>query len=182
MPHSFSEEDYVERDFLPYGRSEYILSVDVKKITVQPNKYKPLSLDPVELEVLRLKRAVVSMDIKEDSKEAKVTAVIEFRGKGLTLSLGEGDCDVGQLAWRLSKFHYSRYGKTGLRILSPPHATKLCDCTLENPEEFVNFLHLIQTNGGLTVQVWNESSSGQFSGNRQMESFKLGSKVEQPFP
>ncbi|SRR6266487_3712574 len=181
LPQAFSDKDWAEREYLPLGRSEYILSINVKKITVQPNKYKPLSLDPVELEILRLKRAVVSMDVEEDSKEAKVAAVVEFRGKGLTLSVTEGDCDVGQVVWRLSKFHLSRYGRSGVRILSPPHARKLCDCTLENPDDFVSFLHLIQTNGGVTIQVWNENST-DLRGIRQMESFKLGSKEEQTFP
>ena len=181
MPPGVSDKDWVERDYLPVGRSEYSLSIDVKKITVQPSKYKPVTLDPVELEILRLKRALVSMDIKEDSNEAKITAVIEFRGKGLTLSLTEGDCDVGQVAWRLSKFYFLRYARVGVRIHSPPHARKLCDCTLENPDEFVSFLHLIQTNGVLTIQVWYEKSS-DLPGMRKMESFKLGSKEAQLYP
>ena len=123
----------------------------------------------------------MSIDVKEDTKVAQIAAIIEFRGKGLTLSVTDGDCDVGQVAWRVSKFHYSRYRKAGLRILSPPHAKKLCDCTLDNPEDFVSFLHLIQTNGGLEIQVWDEKSSQDF-GNRHMESFKLGSKEAQVFP
>jgi len=173
LPEAISQKDRLERDWRPHGHSEYNLSIHVKKITVQPSKYKPVSLDPVELDILRLKRAVVPMDVKEDSKDAKITAIIEFRGKALTLSLTEGDCDVGQVAWRLSKFHYSRYGKAGLRILSPLKAGRLCDCTLENPDDFLNFLHLIQTNGGLTVRV--SEQRGEF-GIGQVESFKLGAK------
>jgi len=133
LPRAFSDKDWLERDWLPSGKTEYNLSILVKKIAVQPTKYKPVSLDPVELEVLRLKRAVVPLDVREDGREAKVTATIEFRGKALTLSVTQGDCDVGQIAWRLSKFHYSRYGKAGLRILSPPKPGKLCYCTLDNP-------------------------------------------------
>lgn len=120
------------------------------------------------------------METQEDSKNARVTAVIEFRGKALTLALTDGDCNVGQLAWRLSKFHFSRYRKQGLRILSPPGTEKLCDCTLDNPDEFVNFLHLIQTNGGLTVKV-SEQRSPEYGGVGQVESFRLGSK-EYHFP
>ena len=182
LPEGFDDEDWVERDFLPMGHSEYTLSIEVKKITVQPSTYKPVSLEPVELEILRLKRELVSLHVKEDSKDAEVTAVIEFRGKGLTLSLTEGDCDVGQVAWKLSKFYYSRYDKVGVKIHSPPYATKLCDCTLENPAQFADMLHLIRANGGLKVDVWIEKSSQPFGRNSQMETFKLGSKVPQPFP
>jgi hypothetical protein len=182
MPQAFSDKDLLERDWLPNDRTEYNLSVYVRRITVQPSKYKPVkNLEPVELEILQLKRAVVSIETKEDSKEAQITAIIEFRGKGLTLSRTNGDCDVAQLAWRLSRFHFSRYRKAGLRILSPPDSHVLCDCTLENPQEFLDFLKLIHTNGGLTVRVWQETEQ-PFHGIRQRESYKLGSKAPQVFP
>jgi len=180
LPLPLPTKDWVERDYLPHERAEYNVSIYVRKITVQPSKYKPVSLDPVELEVLRLKRAVVSIDVKEDSKESQITAVIEFRGKGLTLSRIKGDCDVGQMAWRLSKYHFSRYGKAGFRIHSPPNSRELCDCTLENADQFLDFLHLIQTNRSLTIRVWHERV-GHF-GETQQESFKLGSKETQSFP
>jgi hypothetical protein len=92
----------------------YNLSIYIRKITVQPSKFRPISLEPVELEILRLKRAVVSIEAKENSKEAQLTAILELPGKGLTLSRTDGDCDIAQVAWRLSKFHFSRYGRAGI--------------------------------------------------------------------
>lgn len=167
-----SPEEFIKREFVTLDHHEYNLTFKVTKIAVQPSKYQPISTKSVELEVLRFKRALASVIVDEDSKQSQLSLVVEFRGQALTLTRTDGECNVEQIAWRLSKYHNSRYGKSGLRIVSTRNNGRICDCTLENPDAFLGFLHLIKTAGGLHVHVWSEP--GQF-GTQQKESFALGS-------
>ncbi len=131
------------------------------------------------MEVLSQKRAKVAIEVKEDSKMSSLMARVEFRGNAITFTRNEGDCDTSQVAWRLSKYHRLRYGTPGLRIISAPGLKDSCDCTLENPAEFLDFLHLIKTNKRLEVSIQREKSVP--SGVRQVEKFKLGSSQAQQF-
>jgi hypothetical protein len=180
LPQLFSDKEWLERERIPPDHPEYNLSIRVSKITHQSDKFKRVDTKSVEMEALRLKRAKVWIDATENSKPSHLLAVIEFRGKQLLISRRDGECDPGQVAWRLSKYHSFRYGKPGLRIISAVSNTSSCDCTLENPSEFLKYLHLIKNNGVLEIRVRYEKSD-EIPGLALKESFKLGSnEVQQP--
>ena len=138
----------------------HLFTVEINKITVQPSKYKPVSLKAVELEVLRFKRALVRIAVREGERESRLLAVIEFRGRGLTLSRTEGDCSVEEVGRRLGLEFYKRYNKEGLRLVDDSlDPGKTCEYTVEDPMEFLAFLHLIKNRGTLEVYGQTNESS-----------------------
>jgi hypothetical protein len=48
-----------------------LFSVRIVKIVLQPDKYKPVSMKPVELEAIQLKRARVGFVIREGQKRVQ---------------------------------------------------------------------------------------------------------------
>src|SRR6266705_660264 len=77
-------------------------SIKIERITLQPDKFKPLSLAPVELEVIRFKRAKVGMLVVKEGEVSKFLAIIEFRGRIMTLTRSEGSCEaftLGEILW-----------------------------------------------------------------------------------
>src|SRR2546428_54541 len=92
-------------------------SIKIRRITVQPDKYKPLSLSPVELETIRFKRAKIEIDVLREGEASKFLAVVEFRGRMMILTRSQGLCDaftLGEILWN--------------------------DCERIYGEEFLNFL------------------------------------------
>ncbi len=155
------------------GYPERVISVQVTKIAIQPSKYKPVSLKPVEMEVLGLKRAIVSIRVEESSRRAEIRAILEFKGKGLILSRTIGNCDVDEVARYLGRFYHERYERFGIRPLSTRESSAtVCDCTVDNPENVLGFFHLIKNNGGLTVTI--ETSGDSPLRFRRHEYFRLG--------
>lgn len=146
---AFSEsvDDSTQRD-----RHRYLFTIKVYRIVVQPDKYKPVSLKPVELEVLRLKRALVDVEVRNGQRESKLSAVIEFRGHALTLSRSEGDCNVDEVGRRLGIEYHRRYGKEGLRLIDNIfEGRRVCEYTVADPARFLDFLHLVKNRKGLDV-------------------------------
>ena len=91
----------------------YLLTIHVLKISVQPPKLNPTAT-PAELEVVRFKRALVSMEVEEGTEQSAVLGVLEYQGKTLTLSLTKGNCELLRVANALAIDYYLRYGKKGL--------------------------------------------------------------------
>ena len=138
--------------------SPYI--IEVTRIEIQQDELKPIPSERLTFEVLSPKRAIASLSVRQGPDKSKVTAVVEFRGDALILSRTEGDCDVQRVATVLRIHYLERYEKDGLRILGNRKDGKICDCTLEDPDHFHKFLHLLHTIGGLEYHVPERQESG----------------------
>jgi len=128
-----------------------LFTITVNKIAVQPDKYKPISLKPIELEVLRLKRALVDLTVSVQQKESRFSAILEYRGRALTLSRSTGDADADKVGNCLGTEFSKRYGKEGLRLLASPNPGRVCECTISDPSAFLGFLHVVKNRGGVDV-------------------------------
>ncbi len=125
--------------------------VVVNRITVQPDKYKPLNLAPVELEVLRLKRAIVQMSVKSIDI-SRFQGVLEYRGKVMLIKRKEGRFHSAKLAEILEIDFDGMYGKEGLNIRAEKENGSMCECHIFDPEAFLGYLHYIHTRRGIRYQ------------------------------
>ncbi len=122
-------------------------SVKIERITVQPDKYKPSSLVPVELEVIRFKRAKVGMRVVREGEVSKFLAIVEFRGRVMILTRSEGQCDaftLGEILWNDCD---RIYGEGFLSFLDANKHGRICEYTVLNPNELVGYFHYIHNSG-----------------------------------
>lgn len=124
-------------------------SIKVKRITVQPDKYKPLNLDPVELEVLHLKRAKIEIEVEVEGKRSEFLCVVEYRGKMMTITRTEGTSNVMNLGQILMEDYFFRYDTEGPQYLASSKDGSRAEFKLLEPEEFEGYLHFIHNRGGL---------------------------------
>ncbi len=108
-----------------------------------------MSLDPAELEILRLKRAKVDIKVVADLAQSEFLAVLEFRGRTLVLTRKSGTANAGGVAEDLADDYAIRYEKDGLLELDEEEDAE-CECTIVDPDDFLDFLHLLKVRGGIT--------------------------------
>ncbi len=130
-------------------RRDAVTSIRVNAITVQPDRYKPTSLDPVELEHLRAKRAKVRFTVSEGRRTSEFAAILEFRGRTLIVSRKSGSFSASELADWLAMEYENRYGIEGLLILDEDEEEdeEECEGTVRGPQDFLDFLHLVKVRG-----------------------------------
>lgn len=133
------------------GAQWQITEVQIGKIVVQPDKYKPTSLAPVELEHLRPKRHKIDIAVSQGSKRSVFLAVIEFRGRTLVVTRKSGSYSATELVRTLEDAYFDRFQK---ECMIPPFGDRddVCECTLNNAREFSDFLHLLKGRGLSMVQ------------------------------
>ncbi len=76
------------------------------------DRFKPLSLDPVEMdfEVLNLKRAVVTLSLSQGATKSTFKAILEFRGNTLIVTRSDGDhISADWVVEALDTDYYRRY-------------------------------------------------------------------------
>ncbi len=122
-------------------------SIKIERITVQPDKFKPVSLAPVELEVIRFKRVKVGLRVVRERKVSKFMAIVEFRGRILILTRSEGLCDafsLGEIVWNDCE---RIYGEGFLNFLDANKDGRICEYAVLNPDELVGYFHYIHNTG-----------------------------------
>ena len=118
-------------------------SIRVTRIGIQPDKYKPLSLSSVELDVIRFKRAKVWISAERNGDLSKFLAIVEFRGKVMILTRSEGLCDAFALSEILWNDCERIYGPGFLEFLDASEDGRRCECKVFNPDELVGYFHYI---------------------------------------
>jgi hypothetical protein len=106
--------------------------------------------EPLQLEMLQLKRALVEMQC-QTTTESELKAILEYRGRTLVLSRSKGNCDVRIIVEALASDFFDRYGDDGLVLVATREDQRICESTVKDPDEFLGYLHFIHTRGGLTI-------------------------------
>ncbi len=130
----------------------------VKVGTISANqlmdKFKPRDSEPIEieLEVIHLKRATGNLAVQHDSKESKFDWILEFRGNTLILSLKEGDLKANWVVEALEDDYRRRYRvEDVLYPISTREDGKVADSTVDDPQKFFEYLHLLHTLPGVQI-------------------------------
>ncbi len=132
------------------GPGRPIARISISKISIQPDLLKQETEKPLQLEILQLKRALI--DIRcQASTESELKAILEYKGRTLILSRSKGNCDPKLILDGLAADHYHRYGSDGLAVVVTRDKAGICESTIDDPSEFLEYLHLIHTRGGLTI-------------------------------
>ena len=112
------------------------------------DKFKPRDSEPVEieLEVIHLKRATGNLAVKHDSKESMFNWILEFRGTTLILTRTDGDLKAYWVVEALEDDYRRRYGVGDILYpISTREDGKVADSTVDNPQKFFEYLHLLHT-------------------------------------
>ncbi len=118
------------------------------------DKFKPRDSEPIEieLEVIHLKRATGNLAVQHDSKESKFDWILEFRGNTLILSLKEGDLKANWVVEALEDDYRRRYRvEDVLYPISTREDGKVADSTVDDPQKFFEYLHLLHTLPGVQI-------------------------------
>ena len=91
----------------------------------------------------------------EDAKQSKITAIIEFHGNGLTLTRTEGNCDTARVGYLMGLVYKALYPNrgNGLRLISRKENGTDAFYTLDDPQHFSDFLHLMKNAGDTEVRI-----------------------------
>ena len=136
------------REWLRTKHRHYTLKVGRIDVTQLNDKFKPLSLDPVEVEfeVIHLKRAKATLSVSEGSRQSEFNAILEFRGSTLILTRSAGELGANWVGEALETDYLRRYGDHDILF---PVATlengKIAHFTVDEPEKFLEYLHLLHT-------------------------------------
>jgi hypothetical protein len=117
---------------------------------IQPDKYKPLSLDPVVLKPIRFKRALIDFEAVIGGIKSRLKGILEFRGRSLTITDREGQ-GARNVALALATDFFFRYRQDGLNLAGVLKEGSICEGSVANSDEFLGYLHFIKNKGGLDV-------------------------------
>jgi hypothetical protein len=124
--------------------------LEVEKIDLSQftDKFKPLNLDPVavDLETLHLKRAIATLSMSQGAKKSAFKAILEFRGNTLVVTRFDGELSAEWVVEALETDYPRRYRVDDmLRPIDIRENGKISHSTIEDPEEFLKYLHVIKT-------------------------------------
>ena len=144
------------REWLKSKHRHVTMRIDKIDVSLLNDKFKPLSLDPVEieLEVLHLKRATTTIFASDGSKESKFLAILEFRGSTLILTRSTGEVNANLVVDALETDYLRRYGMGEMLYpVTSLEKGRIVHSTVDDPQKFFEYLHLLKNLS--TVQVRN---------------------------
>jgi hypothetical protein len=100
-----------------------------------------------DLEILRLKRAIITISMAQGAKKSEFKAILEFRGNTLIVTRSDGGELSAEWVVEALETDYSRRYKVNdmLRPIDIRENGKISHSTVEDPEEFLKYLHVIKT-------------------------------------
>jgi len=121
-----------------------------------------------------IKHVNAKIIVKKSPQNSVINANIEFLGRTVILSRQSGDCDLDDLANRLSREYSVRYPKESLKPDRIPKKGKVQHYVISDPQHFLDFLHLVKTK---ELEIFSREGENPFPQWLQwMKETNLGSK------
>jgi len=125
------------------------LEIDKIDLSQFADKFKPVNLEnsvEVDLEVLNLKRAVVTLSVSQEATKSTFKAILEFRGNTLIVTRSDGELSAEWVVEALDTDYSRRYKVYDiLQPVTIRENGKISHSTVEDPKNFLEYLHLLKT-------------------------------------